>query len=49
MKNTWYWIISYVLWPLLHDVYNTRMAETKLATDNYVWPAAVETQTVVKT
>ena len=32
-----------------HDVYNTRMVETKLATDNYIWPAAVDTLTLVKT
>ena len=33
----------------LHDVYNKRMAETFFATDNYVWPAAVDTLTLVKT
>ena len=27
----------------LYDVYNARMAETYLATANYVWPAAVDT------
>ena len=32
-----------------HDVYDTRMAETYLATDNYVWPAAEDTLTLVKT
>ena len=30
---------SYKLY--IHDVYNARMAETYLATANYVWPAAV--------
>ena len=34
---------------IAHDVYNTRMAETQLATDKYVWPAAVDTLTLVKT
>ena len=33
----------------LHDVYNARMAETYLATANYVWPAAVDTLPLVKT
>ena len=32
-----------------HDVYNTRMAETWLATAIYVWPAAVDTLPLVKT
>ena len=32
-----------------HDVYNARMAETYLATGNYVWPAAVDTLPLVKT
>ena len=32
-----------------HDVYNARMAETYLATANYVWPAAVDTLPLVKT
>ena len=32
-----------------HDVYNARMAETYLATANYVWPAAVDTLALVKT
>ena len=34
---------------LFHDVYNVRMAETYLATANYVWPAAVDTVPLVKT
>ena len=33
----------------LHDVYNARMAETYLATANYVWLAAVDTLPLVKT
>ena len=33
----------------LHDVYYARMAETYLATANYVWPAAVDTLPLVKT
>ena len=32
-----------------HDVYNTRMAETSLATAIYVWPAAVDTLPLAKT
>ena len=32
-----------------HDVYNARMAQTHLATANYVWPAAVDTLPLVKT
>ena len=32
-----------------HDVYNARIAETYLATANYVWPAAVDTLPLVKT
>ena len=34
---------------IIHDVYNARMAETLLATANYVWPSAVDTLPVVKT
>ena len=32
-----------------HDVNNARMAETYLATTKYLWPAAVDTLTLVKT